>query len=625
MSRGRQVVLVVSIAVLVAGACLLPYRFPPSGFVVGASSEVGFNNAVAYEWYAALLLVPGFIAAAAFASKLSPRQLVPTDRPTVRLAWGFGVVAALHVLAFAALYVYKGRLFFSEANYFQIVLLRMVAGDRLYLDVQFYYGPSMMYPAYWLTNIMSPQAAYAVWYTANYVAGLAVLLEVLRRLLKSDAMALRWFVLFSIGLVNPWNGLNATFVRYLFPTLVLLWMADAVWRGGTRRIARAIAALAFALTFSFDMAAASLAAAVVFLGAALMEPALRSLAARLWADAPVDTDARDSAPPTPVIVSRGAILLGGALLAALAFYLAVDPSGTALRMYADTAVSYAAGAHNMPVSPTLAFLTMVGVSIVATGLALAHFGKAHDQHARLIMLALLALAVATQRGAFGVTDPVHITFYALPLVLLCLSASTWLVHGRSFRNRVAAAVVLGMALPVQYYHATQLWPIVSKLHRTVATTPASSQPGAPTRAVEETLTDLVRCGGTTRPYVMWNLDYYSQPVYQREKLRYAGYYPMLITTRTHDGIARMISDVRREGAIVIARPDDVAAFQPTPQHTGIMKLVDGLVGAATNGSALGEVNARSAHRLYEPFANFIKSEYRPICAEDGLVAYAPGG
>jgi hypothetical protein len=629
MTRLWKLELAIACVVLIAGCWLLPYRFPPSGFVAGASSEVGFNNAVSYAWYFVFLIVPAFIVARGHASKLDrARSRLTTDRNPGRLFWIFAVVAVLHVIAFAALYFYKGRLFFSEAIYFQIVLLRMVAGERLYLDMSFYYGPSMIYPAFWLSKLMSPQAAYAVWYTVTYVSGLGVLLFVLRRILKSDGATVRWFVLLSLGFINPWNGLNVTLLRYLFPSFVLLLMADAVWIGGTRRLLIAAIVLAFALTYSFEVSAISLAATLVFVAIVFMEPWLRPVLDRVQRliriDPPLSRDVEPAARPV-VVVTRAASVVAPALGIALAFFLAVDSTGMALRMYPDIAISYAAGAHNTPIYPNLPFLTLVGLSIVATASTLIGSGDRTAGRSTAFALAYLALMVVTERGAFGVSEPTHIALYALPAILLCLFWTVRLDDGAVFRRWIAAAVVIGLLAPVQYFQSSQFWPLVARVLR-VRTNGETNRTGGAvsSRTVEQTLTDLVRCGGTKQPYLMLNLDYFSQPVYQGEHLRYVGYYPMLITSRTPAGINQMIDEVRAHRAIVIAKPADLGPFVPTAGSTGVIKMLDLVSGAHSAGSNLAEDLGRNQHRLFEPFTAFVRTEYRPLCERDGLVAYGPG-
>ena len=628
MTRFWKLELVVAFALLVSGSWLLPYRFPPPlGEVVGASNEVGFNNGVSFAWYLVFLAVPAIILARAYAATLAAGRSPAPDRRVSLVVSVFAAVAALHILAFAALYLYKGRLFFSEAIYFQIIVLRMVAGERPYLDVSFYYGPTMIYPAYWLTKVMSPQAAYFVWYTATYVAGLGVLLVVMRRLLKSDKAAASWFVFLALGFVNPWNGLNVTLVRYLLPSLVLLLVADAVWVGGARRLAVAIAALGFALTYSFDVAAISFAAALVFLVVALMEPWLRPMLDGLQALA--GADRRPGGQPeermaAAAVASRGAIVLVTALAAALAFFLAIDPTGTALRLYPEIALSYASGAHNMPVYPNLPFLTLVAFSIAAAALTLALATGRAAGRSTAIGVAFLALMLVTERGAFGVSEPTHIALYALPAVLLCLFWSVRLERGAVVRRWVASALLVGLLAPVQYFQGKQLWPFVAGVLRLRPMTVAPADGAvAGVRPIEESLTELVHCAGTGRPVLMLNLDYYSQPIYQRQHLRYVGYYPMLITARTPAGIERMIDEVRAAAAVVIARRADLDPFVAPPRSSGVLEVLDLISGGPNEGSRLGAVLLKNQHRLFEPFLEFVRREYRPICDRDGLVAYGP--
>jgi hypothetical protein len=628
MTRFWKLELTAACLLLIAGAWLVPYRFPTTGLVAGASSEVGFNNAVSYAWYVAFLIVPAFIVARACVSTLNRSRTVQiADRNGSRLLWIFGVIALVHIAAFAALYFYKGRLFFSEALYFQIVLLRMVAGDRPYLDMSFYYGPSMIYPAFWLSKVMSPQAAYAVWYTATYVSGLAVLMVVLRRILKSDKATAWWFVLLSIGFINPWNGLNVTLVRYLVPSLVLLLVADAVWMGGARRLFAAACALAFALTYSFDLSALSLAATIVFLAVALLEPSLRPLLNRVSAlmhvARPANLSAEPEVPPATVAVRAAAIVVP-AVAAALAFFFAVDPTGTALRLYPEVALSYAAGAHNNPIYPNLPFLTLVALSIVATAFTLAWATDGRAGRSTAFAVAFLALMVVTERGAFGVSEPTHIALYALPAILLCLFWSVRLQDGARFRRWIAAAVVVGLLLPVQYFQSSQFWPLVAGVLRLGTNVEASQTRSARnTQPIEQTLVDLVRCGGDTQPYVMFNLEYYSQPIYQGERLRYVSYFPMPITTRTPAGMERMIGEVRAARAIVIARPADLGPYVAAPASSGVVKALDLVSGGPSAGSKLAGELARNQHRLFEPFTDFVRTEYRPLCERDGLVAYGP--
>jgi hypothetical protein len=269
-------------------------------------------------------------------------------------------------------------------------------------------------------------------------------------------------------------------------------------------------------------------------------------------------------------------------------------------------------------------LTLVALSIVATAFTLAWATDGRAGRSTAFAVAFLALMVVTERGAFGVSEPTHIALYALPAILLCLFWSVHLQDGARFRRWIAAAVVVGLLVPVQYFQSSQFWPLVAGVLR-LGTNVEASQRGSSrsTQPIEQTLVDLVRCAGNSWPYVMFNLEYYSQPIYQGEQLRYVSYYPMPITTRTPAGMERMIDEVRAARAIVVARPADLGPYVPAPPSTGIVKALDLVSGGPSAGSKLAGELARNQHRLFEPFTDFVRTEYRPLCERDGLVAYGP--
>jgi hypothetical protein len=75
---------------------------------------------------------------------------------------------------------------------------------------------------------------------------------------------------------------------------------------------------------------------------------------------------------------------------------------------------------------------------------------------------------------------------------------------------------------------------------------------------------------------------------------------------------------------VIAKPADLGPFVPAAGSTGVIKVLDLVSGGPSAGSNLAEGLARNQHRLFEPFTEFVRTEYRPLCERDGLVAYGPG-
>ena len=128
------VLIALSIALLY-GTWILPYRFPPSQFVIGASYEVGFNNAVSFLAYLICVPLIALVAAPllpAFGTR--PIGAVREHGLADRTA---AVVILGHVFLFAALYAYKGRFVFAEGLYFQSLLYRMSTGEIPYLQFSF--------------------------------------------------------------------------------------------------------------------------------------------------------------------------------------------------------------------------------------------------------------------------------------------------------------------------------------------------------------------------------------------------------------------------------------------------------------------------------------------------------
>lgn len=624
MTRRAEVALLPpALAALVAGTCLLPYRLPPSRFVTGASFEVGFNNGVAYAWFLLFLPVPVLVAARllgrARAGSGSAEEAGRRGQRRLLL-----LVIAAHLLLFGAVWVYKGRFIFAEALYFQMLLHRMILGEIPYVDFSFYYGPSMLYPAYWLSRLAGLDVGYALLFVATYVAGLVALHALLRRALPSARAAAAWFLLLAAGLLTPWTGLNVTFLRFLLPSLVFLAVARALEGGGALRLAAATLVLAFALLYSFEAAALSV-AATLLLGAAWLAPRpVVTLVPALGRLIGMEVERRAA----PAAVAARSVLLGrvvgplaAALLgAALAFH-AIDPAGRALRLYPEIALSYSAGAHNVPIYPNLPFLALAGVTVCTAALALRGIVRRWPSRGALALVAYLVLALLTERGAFGVSEPTHFAFFGLPTLLLSLLLTRDLPAGGRVRAWLAAAVLVGFVLPLQYYHVTQLTPFFARAGavRAAGAGPAAAAQGS----VEAALTEAVGRLGLARPYVMYDLDYYSLPVYRRLSLRYPTYYTMLINARTPEGIARAIEEIRAARAIVVLRRGDLWG-EPSPARPGqLRRIADVLSGAHTVGSDLEGLLATSKARLVRPFLDFVRREYRPLWEGHGLIALGP--
>jgi hypothetical protein len=601
-------------ACLVYGTWILPYRFPPQQFVIGASYEVGFNNAVSFLAYVVCVALLSLVAAGALRP---PAQRLTTPRQSPAYADAVtGLVILGHVVLFAGLYAYKGRFVFAESLYFQSLLYRMTTGEMPYVNFGFYYGPLMLYPAYWLTGLLGLDLAYGVWFITTYVAGLIFLYVVVRFCLRDPRARAFWFTFLALGLFNPLTGLNETFTRFLFPSIVFLTAAAFYRYGGSTRGWLSAVLLGAAISYSFEVAVLSIAAALLLACVFLAAPYFLQPSRSVHGGVVV--------PGAAKIVSRAVILLAAAGVFSAGFFLLVDPSGRALREYPAIAMSYSAGAHGVPIYPHLPFIVLAGVTVGALGASLRLALQGGDRIIALAALAYAAIAVMAQRAAFGAAEPSHFAYFGLPVFCLALYLTTEWQAGRQTRLWLGAALLIGIVLPMQYYHFMEFAPFVAQ--RLQAETQASSEHAdgvSPRENLEQNLRDVVRTVGSDRPYMMYEMEYSSLPVYRDFHLRYAGYYTMLINARDPAGIEDVIDDVRRKGAVVVIRKDDLSGPKRIRASSGLVYWLDLLSGAHTAGSDLNELLLQSRARLTAPFLKFVQTEYAPIYDHNGLVAYGP--
>ena len=615
--RTAQILLVVLSGALIYGTWILPYRFPPRQFVIGASYEVGFNNAVSFLVY--LIGVPLLalvVSRLVSVSATVTNGRVSDERFADRVA---ALVILAHVLLFGVLYAYKGRFVFAEGLYFQSLLYRMSTGEIPYRDFSFYYGPLMLYPAYWLSMAAGLDLAYGIWFIVTYTIGLIFLYVVLRVIVRDGRARAFWFALLALGLFNPLTGLNETFTRYLFPSIVFLTAADFLFRGGRARAMTSSLLLAAAIAYSFEVAALSIAAILVLWFAFAFGPALLRFVRATRGDSKME--------PLVVLSMRAGALFGIGTVVGAAFFLLVDPSGQGLRTYPAIAQSYSGGAHNVPIYPHLPFIALASISVVALAVLLQVALRGADEGDEVVTLGAASyavLALIAQRAAFGAAEPSHFAFFGLPMFCLALFLSNYVPDPVASRGRLAAVLVAGIMLPLQYYHAMEFVPFFAhRLHVGAVAAPDSTEAAESSENLEQNLRAVVRTVGPQHPYLMYEMEYSSLPVYRDFGLRYATYYTMLITARDSAGVSEVVEDIKRKRAVVVARKRDLRGLQPPRRSTGLVRLLDLLSGAHTAGSDLNAVLMKSRSRLTEPFLEFIRTEYVPVYDHNGLIAFGP--
>ncbi|MSO96195.1 MAG: hypothetical protein EXQ81_10475 [Thermoleophilia bacterium] len=605
-------------AALVAAISTIPYLFPTSRDLPGASAQLGFNNTAAYLVYLIVLPLPAALLARALGA---PAAVRPSERaietPQVRLPWRlFTLVAALHALFFLGLYLYRGRFVFSDGVYFQDILHRMSQGEVPYRDFFYAYGPAMIYPASWLSGLLGLPAAYALWYVATYVGGLLALLALLCRLVPAEHRPGRWWLLLTIAFFFPGTGLNATDTRYLLPSLAFFAFLD--WRrGGARAAVLSAVAVAAGSLYSYEIALLTFAGIALLVGLTAL-PVLPRLAERLCAAV---AGGLGTAHDTPGDSRAWSILpVGAGLLLAVALLYAVDPGGSALRDYPGAAAQYSTGSHGVPIAPNLLVCALLAISVFATGGTIRLLA---DGAASASLLAYLGLALLAQRGSLVSTDPVHVVSYGLPTVLLALHLSTRLPRGGRARRAGLALVLVGFALPFQSVTLAQVTPFLGGAGVTgSAPRPAASATtDAPTTsaAVQAALSRIVASTGTDRPYLMYDLGYYSGPVYERFGLRHATYEPTFPNTQSPEAVRRAIEEVRGSRAYVVMRASDLDGAAASPRPDPLWDAYAAITGAPMPASSGAIVQAEARARMLEPFLVFLRSEYRRIDTVDGFV------
>lgn len=613
--------LVLSLALLFVGISIVPYALPRAELSNSASWEAGFDNGGAFLAYVLILGLPSYFVA----RLLRPaRGEAPTVDDVARVRWtppaSVWAVIGLHAIVFGAVYAVRNRFVFGEANTFQDQIFRMTTGDVPYVDFFYTYGPALIYPPFFLSRSLGIDASYALFYVATYLAGLYALYLVLQVVLKRDARLGGWFVFLSVGFFNPYAGLNYTLVRFLLPFCVLGAAALYFRTGSGRALGLAAGSLALALLYSMDIAAVAAGGVGLLFGLDLIAPRASSRAAGAGPIA--------GGPSAGALLGRALAVSAVAAGLAVLFARMVDPSWRAARGYAGVAVRFASGFSNLPIYPSVPFVVMVALTIVALALVLHRFKETGRRGQLGLTMAGLAVALAMQRGAFGQPEIAHIAFYGLPIVLACIALAGGTGDGLRARRWIATAVLVGVVGPLQLHHAVLFAPYVSRvlrLHNVAVATPAAETPALRSaEVVQATLDRIVREFGADRSYYMYNLEYYSSAIHRKYRLRHIDYCAVKNCVGPGD-IRALIARLQAAKPIVIASAGDLAAVASAPRPVGWAgKLAAGL-GILTFDSPVQALHRANQARLREPLRQYLRTSYRVALESGGLVVLTPRG
>lgn len=591
--------LALSFLFLLLGVFVLPFVFPRATSILSASTLAGFNNSMAYAWFVVVLGLPIYLLANTLPLTTVVLHPPETGRPSLVPTKTVLVTILCHLFIFGALYAYKQGFVFSEALYFEDLIYRMSMGAVPFIDVHFFYGPILLYPAAFLSRLVSVEAAYAIYYVAVYVAGLYILFVVLAWLMPVREDADRWFLIFAFGFFNPYTGLNYTFVRHLLPVITLLaawWYARSI--DGVR-MAVVVALVLLSLTYSPEIGLVT----VVSLGAFSLPWIARVKPKERWGF----IIAAHLGPPFLALVMLGVV-----------FYC-IDPSWRALESYAQPVLKFSSGGWNTPIDPSLPMLTMIMLTVVtgAIGLRLLRQQARSESSSWLMTYGLMV--VLMQRAAFGKADVAHIAYSGLPLYIISARLGLSYANREIWCKGLRWLLIAGLIVPLQLYHAMQYTPFVEKYFTASREQPRgldSVQPRPHKEAIQASITKAVDRFGRDRLYYMHKLEYYRLPIYTRVHLKPILYYPSLTAAFTQEDMEVVIRELQRTHAIVIALRRDLAAGTRV-QEEGYHWL-HYMMSSPLPGSSVFDLTMQFQAKLEEPLMDFLRSSYE-VQFEDGEI------
>ncbi len=355
---------------------------------VSASYIAGFNNS------AAILSAVGISVFVLLCVMWAERHCRPSaieDTQSQRLSARFtgGVVlAAAAVLLIAGWLVAASHMrYLGDAGYFiEQGTVRAETGRALYTQLEFAYGPLLLMPQVWLSEMLhcSMTAAYFAVFVFEAALGILLLAYVLNELPIQGSVRKVALLLFAFGAITPHLGLNYTLLRFVSPLAVLLFATrDAsLWRCALLLSVGELVELLISPELGLAMAVG----VVVFGLLRVWQGGWRWLAAALF----------------PLLVLITFLLTFG-------------------RPYLRMAASFSRGALNLPVGPyphILVFLFAL-VWLVPFGLGrLVRPGEPPSSR----LLALYATGLAFVPAALGRCDPLHVLFNGIGVLVLSLVA-----------------------------------------------------------------------------------------------------------------------------------------------------------------------------------------------------------
>lgn len=221
------------------GVFWLPFLLPPAPLqAVSEANAAGFNNRVA-------VLAAGLLAVLATGQlmRLETTAMLPAgieSRPMSRsfvFRWPL-LAGCVSGLLFAMIYRAHVR-YGYDYGYFIAPITKLALDHRkLYTEVDFPYGPLLIYPPIWLRGLFAwcdrpLEAAYGAVYLVEQVGGLLSLAYTLQVLPILSSLRRAMFAGMAVFCLTPSLGMNYTFFRFATPVAIFIFCV----RGRRLRVA----------------------------------------------------------------------------------------------------------------------------------------------------------------------------------------------------------------------------------------------------------------------------------------------------------------------------------------------------------------------------------------------------
>ncbi|GAC1423949.1 MAG: hypothetical protein NVSMB62_20650 [Acidobacteriaceae bacterium] len=205
---------------------ILPFAFPPSHPAYGQSYVVGFNNRIAILCVALIGLA---VLSIGLMGEVKARRADVTGESKLPLRY-LGAIAGVVIVwigSLAAILLRSGAHTIEDGYFIPQMEKVLLAHRAIYSQVEFVYGPLLLYPTVWLVRLTgaSPSSitiSYYVTVLVHHLLGLAMLFVILNRLPLGRIQRRTMFFAVSLFCLNPWMGLNYTLLRFLAPYFFLI-------------------------------------------------------------------------------------------------------------------------------------------------------------------------------------------------------------------------------------------------------------------------------------------------------------------------------------------------------------------------------------------------------------------